>query len=306
MTIKEALVRAYALLKKTRIDSPILDADLLLAYSLGIAKEKLIIHPEIKISAARLRRFFSLIGRRAAREPVAYLVGHKEFYGLDFLVNKSTLIPRPETETLIELVLEKVKNNLSSSGGDSRFRGNDIMIVDVGTGSGAIAVTLAKQLPQATVYATDISTTALTIAQKNAKKNKVAVIFKKGNLLEPVIKPIANSPWPIVIVANLPYVHTHEWKTLQSEITKFEPRSAVDGGRDGLKYYRELLKQLKVILSGSEGSLKNDQVVKLFFEFDPEETTTLKRLVKKYFPLAKIEIKKDLAKRNRVLVAEIK
>ncbi|MBI4280945.1 peptide chain release factor N(5)-glutamine methyltransferase [Candidatus Uhrbacteria bacterium] len=295
MLLQEALRRAYRQLQKAGVDAPLLDADLLMRRVLGVPGEKLLGHPDLPVTPQLRRRFFALVGRRARREPLAYILGHKEFYGLDFLVNRAVLIPRPETETLVEAIFDEERKQ--------KIKNRKQLIVEVGTGSGIVAITLAKYLPKATIYATDTSAAALSVAKKNAARHQAAVIFKKGNLLSP-FKKTTSYQLPItsylIIAANLPYVPTREWKTLQPEIRKYEPRGAVDGGPDGLKYYRQLILQLQKLLITSYRL-----PVTIFLEFDPEETVALRNLVKKSFPAAKMEIKKDLAGRNRVFIATL-
>ena len=317
MKINEILNQATLVLKSAKIDQPRNEALLLLAFALGNTKENICAWSDKKITAARKRRFWNLIKRRTKHEPVAYLLGHKEFYGLDFLVNKHTLIPRPETELLIEEVLKLLLTPYSLLP----------FIIDIGTGSGAIAITLAKRLPRAKIFATDISDKALHIAKKNAKKHKVKIIFKKGNLLSPLtynLKPII---YNLIITANLPYLPTKIWRRSMPDVKKYEPRSTLDGGTDGLKYYKNLFKQIKKLPSpygGAQGpalpptsySLPTTSYsplptsysllpITLFLEIDPSQTNTIKKEIKKHFPKAKMRIKKDLSGKNRVVIIEI-
>lgn len=306
MTILQAVREATRRLRGARVDSPSLDAGILLAHALKKPKEYIIAHPETKLLPTHQRRFFALVLRRARREPVAYLTGHKEFYGLDFVVNRRVLIPRPDTETLVRAVLEKVSG--------FRFQ---VLVIDVGTGSGAIVIALAKKLKAEScklkALATDVSAAALRVARENARRHQVSVKFLKGNLLEPLgdLPPSFRYSGNLVgsglfndliITANLPYLPTREWRKTQPEIRTYEPRRALDGGPDGLRYYRELIVQLKTFESG----IRNQESgIMLLLEFDPEQTTALKKLVRRAFPNARLEIKKDLAGRNRILIAEI-
>lgn len=285
-------MHARDLLKKTTnkfraagIDSPALDAELLLMHVLHIDRISLITHKEKIVRASTARRFRTLVARRLKREPIAYILGTRWFYETEFKVNRHTLIPRPETETLIECVIEKMKTSSAAP-----------IIFDIGTGSGAIAITLAKLFPRITIIATDSSTKALRLAKMNAQKNKTRVKFLKGDLLKPAQQEMERTKKPLFIAANLPYVPSAQWRTLQPEIKKYEPRSAVDGGVDGLKYYRELLKQLKAF------PLK--QNISLFFEYDPTQTSAFKKLILTSFPSACVTVVKDLAKKDRVLIIE--
>lgn len=281
MTIKESLIWAT---KKLKNLSPALDAEILLAFTLKKPKEFLYAHSEKTLTTAQFLKFKKFIARRAKHEPIAYIIGHKYFYDLDFFVNKKVLIPRPETEILVENTINK----------------NPTAIIDVGIGSGAIAVSLAHRLPNAKIFATEISSAALKVAQKNISHHKVAVTLLCGNLLKPLLKKskITNLK-SLTIAANLPYLTTNQWKKTPPEIKKYEPRQALDGGTDGLKYYRELLQQLELLITGRRLSITS------FFEIDPYQKKSITKLIKRCFPTAKIEIKKDLAGRARLVIFEI-
>lgn len=220
MTIKQALKQAAQKLAAAGIDSSALDADILLSFVLKKPKEFLYTYPEKILTKNQLTRFNQLINRRAKHEPVAYLTQHKEFFGLDFYVDKNVLIPRPLTESLVEQVIKEVGNK-------------KVVIADIGTGSGCIAIALKKHLPQATIYATDISAAALLVAKKNARKHRVKIKFLQGNLLEPLKNKKID-----IIVANLPYLNKNQ---IKNELT-FEPKIALLGGK---KYIKELLRQAK-------------------------------------------------------------
>lgn len=202
---------------------PALEAEMLLAQILKTPRTYLFAHPETKVRFADETKFWQLVKRRQAGEPVAYLTGEKEFYGLKLKIDRRALIPRPETE---ELVLEALKLKPKT-------------VADIGTGSGAIALALASHLPKAKIYATDISDEALDLARENANRLKLdhRIKFLKGNLAEPLIEPVD------LMVANLPYIISSWISKLPKEIKTFEPKIALDGGDDGLKYYRELFSQ---------------------------------------------------------------
>ena len=278
MTIKEALSSSSITLTEAGIDSAFLDAEILLAYVLKKDRAFLLAHPERIMSKVIIRKYLLLIKKRQRRIPVAYLVGSKEFYGLNFLVTKDTLIPRPDTEALIEAVLEYISKHAAQT------------IVDVGTGSGCIAVTLAKHAPHLKkIYALDISPQALAVAKKNAVRLKVThkIQFKKSNLLASMTEIYD------IIIGNLPYLSKEIYsKSLKDypEI-QYEPRSALLAKNDGLQYIKDLLSQSKKRLS-SRGAL--------FLEIDPSQKIPLTHLVKKILPLSRISFVKDLAGKTRV------
>lgn len=293
MTINRVLVWATNKLKKNKIVSPTLDAEILLAFTLKKPKEFLFTHPEKKLATGQFNKFKKLISRRAKHEPVAYLTSHKSFYGLDFFVDKNVLIPRPDTEILVEETIKQL---------NSQFSILNSAVVDVGTGSGAVAISLAKNLPGAKIFATEISPNTLAVARKNARHHKVAVTFLRGNLLEPLLKRIMNYEsriMELIVVANLPYLVTKQWQKTQPEVKKYEPRQALDGGKDGLRYYKQLLQQIKKIATSYKLQVTN------LLEIDPSQTKPISKLIHASFPAAKIQIKKDLAERDRIVVFEI-
>jgi release factor glutamine methyltransferase len=203
---------------------------LLLGHVLGLPRAQIHAHPDRQLDAAELDIYRELIERRRQHEPVAYIIGHKEFYGLDFYVDRWVLIPRPETELLVEKGLEI-----------GRATSPPLTIADVGTGSGAIAISLAMHLPRAIIYALDASSEALEVAALNCRRHRVErrVHLLQGDLLSPLPEPVN------LIVANLPYVSWAEWEQLPRTITAYEPRSALDGGPDGLDAIRRLLAQAR-------------------------------------------------------------
>src|SRR3989344_7665503 len=226
MTIKQALLFGETKLKK--METPNLDAAILLAFIIKKPKIFLYAHGEKNLTTAQWRSYQKLIKRRMRHEPVAYLVGEKEFYGRTFFVDKRVLIPRPETEFLIDTA-KTIKASI---------------VIDVGTGSGAIAVTLAKELAKP-IIAIDISTKALAVAQHNAQRHNATVKFLRGNLLEPILSRLLNYNYnkevgipieigkslyealklkAVLIVANLPYLPTNRAKMLSLDIKKYEPR----------------------------------------------------------------------------------
>ncbi|MDD5626296.1 MAG: peptide chain release factor N(5)-glutamine methyltransferase [Patescibacteria group bacterium] len=283
MTIKQALLRAIQSLQKITKE-PHLDAEVLLSFTLKkrpacrqAGKIWLYAHSEKKLKKTEEIKFKKLIAQRKNGTPVAYLVEHKEFFDLDFMVDKNVLIPCPETELLVEEVLKSIPN--------SKFQIlNSITIADIGTGCGNIAITLAKHLPLAKIYAVDISKNALKVARRNAKKHKTEkkIIFLNGNLLEPLPKKVN------IITANLPYIPSQKAKRLNHS-----PQIALDGGKDGLKFYQSLLENAADYLRPNG---------KIFLEINFNQAEKIKKIIKKYFPQAEIEIKKDLAGLNRLVI----
>ena len=245
-----------------------LDTDVLLAHALGVTKEDLYAYPEATVAPELERVFRELLERRSGGEPVAYLRGWKEFYGLRFEVDPRVLIPRPETETLVDAVL--------ASGAR--------LVVDVGTGSGAIAVALAVHRPDLRVIATDVSAEALEVARANAAVHGVAgrIEFRRGDLLEPIFEPVD------AVAANLPYLSdasVTEWVDQRSSLA-FEPRSAVLAGPDGLTLIRRAVADLGRVLRPNGVA---------YFECDPPQARALAAQHGG-------EILRDLAGHERVLV----
>ena len=232
--LTDLLANATAFLAGQGVPSPRLDAEVLLAHVMGGSRTELYLHDS---PAPRQRdAFWHTLKRRARREPVAYITGVQEFWSLEFTVNRHVLIPRPETERVVELALE-----LLGSCPTPR-------ILDLGTGSGCIAVALASQLPQAQVWACDVSAEALTVARTNAVAHNVAgrITFMRADMRQRL--PEGAAPTFGLIVSNPPYVAGPEFATLQAEVRDWEPRLALDGGKDGLDFYRRLLQDCPVQL----------------------------------------------------------
>lgn len=264
------------ILKTSTLDR--LETELLLAFLLKKDREFVLTHPETKLKPAIYNKFRELSKKRLANWPLAYLIDSKEFYGLNFKVSQSVLVPRPETELIVDKVLETAKSNN--------------LIIDLGAGSGAIIIALANKLKiKAEFIAVDISKSALAIARQNAKLNQAArkIKFYQGNLLTPIIKQLANRD--LIITANLPYLTKKQIK--QSPSISREPKLALDGGVAGLKYYRELFQQLQKI---------NYKSLQLLLEIDPGQVGKIKVLTKKYFPWAALEVRKDLRHLNRLII----
>jgi release factor glutamine methyltransferase len=217
--VGEAIRSAVSTLSVAGVDTPRLDAELLLAEAMGIERARLLAGSDQQVPAVAGRAFAAMVGRRAAREPVAYILGRKGFRRIEVEVDRRVLIPRPETELLVEVALEAAPGS----------------VLDVGTGSGAIALAVAQELPGCEVVGTDVSAEAIELAEQNARRLGLAdrVRFETGEL-----------PGPRrfdVVVANLPYVRAGEWQHLEPEITRYEPRTALVSGEDGLDAIRSLV-----------------------------------------------------------------
>ena len=284
VSVREAVLWGARVLEQHGCDSPRLDAELLLAHALGLSRARLLAQFDRALSPAELTRYRQLIERRRAHEPVAYIVGYQEFYGLDFYVDRRVLIPRPETELLVEKAIE-----LAGRVGDRGYGLYPLILADVGTGSGAIAVSLAVHLPQATIYALDSSAEALEVAARNVRHHGVEgrVHLLRGDLLSPLPEPVD------IVVANLPYVSETELAELPPEIRCYEPLSALDGGPNGLRHIRRLLAQAREYLS-PHGAV--------ILEIGATQGKAVAELARQHFPTAEIEIAKDYGGLDRVVI----
>lgn len=222
--------------EKRHMEHARLCAEMLLAHVLGVQRIKLYMDLDRPASELERAAFRDLVERATKDEPVDYLVGHAPFYGLTFKVTPATLIPRPSTETIIDHVIRHCRTTPGFA---------QPVIADIGTGSGAIAVTLAKNLPKAHIVATDISADALSIAKENAQKIGVAdrIEFHQGNLLEPILKHRFE-----YVISNPPYIPDHEWEAVEANVKDYEPHSALRGGEDGLQFIRPLIAEAKKVL----------------------------------------------------------
>ena len=226
MKFKEALHDAARTLAEGSIEAPLLEAELLLMHAMEMGRTELYVKLEDDLPLRYSDALLELVDRRLKREPSAYILGHREFYGLDFYVGPGVLIPRPETETLVDAAVAFIHSN---------FLWSDPVIADIGTGSGAVAVSLAHLFPRAKVYAMDMSRQALDIAALNCIRHGVRVEILQGDLLAPLPRSVD------IIVANLPYVRNDEMAGLPEEIRDYEPHIALSGGADGLDIVRRLI-----------------------------------------------------------------
>ena len=268
-----------------------LDAEILLAHVIKKSREFLFTNPDFEINFWQKIKFENLVIQRQKNIPVAYLVGHKEFFGLDFLVNKNVLVPRPDTELMVEETLKHL-NTLSPNY-------NNVLLIDVGTGSGCIPISIRKSVlsayPNLPTIAIDVSKKTLCVA----KKHTVKIKFLHGNLLEPILKIEHGSNGlngfeQIIVTANLPYITEQQFQNEQS--IQHEPKIALVAENDGLALYEKILQQIKQITNTY--NLKT----KTYFEIDPTQTDKIKILIKKYLPESNIEVKKDLAGLDRLVI----
>jgi len=233
----ETLISAIQRLTAAKVPSPRMNAELLLMFTLSCDRAYLYGHPERELTQEEQSRYQDALARRSQGIPAQYITGHQEFWGMDLIVTPAVLIPRPETEHVIEKVLACVDRTLLSD--------NSVHIADVGTGSGCIALALAKELPQAEIHATDISSAALEVARANAARHQLEhrVQFHETDLLAG-IDPGAFD----FIVSNPPYVGESEEDQVQLEVRKFEPRNAVFAGPSGLEVIQRLIHQARDVL----------------------------------------------------------
>jgi len=284
VTLAEALYGATRTLAMHGFEEPRLESEMLLMHLLGIGRVELYLRLEESIAPEHLKGLRGLVERRARYEPMAYIVGHREFFGLDFLVDRRVLIPRPESELLVERAIAFVRGQAHTAG---------CLIADVGTGCGAIAVALAVNLPLAKVYATDISPAALEVTAHSARKHGVEarVALLQGDMLEPLPEPVQ------LIVANLPYVKDGELPRLSPQVYLFEPALALAGGVGGLDKIEGLLSQagLKLLPGGG-----------LIFEIGHDQGQAAAELARRYFTEAGVEVLTDLGGRCRAVCIETK
>jgi release factor glutamine methyltransferase len=246
LNVRTALKQGIHLLREAQVPSDTLAAELLLLHVTRRDRTWLYAHPEALLDPQSIESYSSLLRRRAAGEPTQHLTGKQEFWGLEFEVNADVLIPRPETEHLIEVALDRLAVRELRSGRDPKLTGEGITIADIGTGSGCIAIALAKELPAAKIYATDISPAALKVAQRNATRLGFSnrITFQESNLLAAFSSssnqsPVTNHQSLLfdLIISNPPYVGRKESTTLPIEVRDHEPDSALYGGEEGYELY---------------------------------------------------------------------
>ncbi len=275
-------------LRQTAIQSK--EAELLLSHVLK--KDHIFIkaRPDFKLSRAQLLKFKSLEKRRTHNEPIAYILKSQPFYGQPFMVNRHTLIPRPETEYLVDIIKKDLTNKPSKK-----------LIIDVGTGSGCLSITLKLQIPNATVIASDISRKALNVARKNSRSLKAEAVLVQDDLLGDELQSKIHQTLKktffdrIVLVANLPYLPTSYKKDMAPDVVDYEPSTALFAGSDGLMLINKLLTQI------SKSKLVS-LIKSAYLEIDPSQSKKLTKIIKKLFPSWQVRVLPDLAGRPRYLV----
>lgn len=288
--LRDALRWGAEQLRSHGIDSHVLESRILLRHVLDCSEEDLAGEKVAALSEKEVAEFGNLIARRQEREPIAYITGSREFMGLEFAVDRRVLIPRPETELLVEKVLDLFGRSTVAGvhSEPEQGYGSHPLIADVGTGSGAIGVSIAKYLPHATVFATDVSDAALEVAQMNAATHGVSdrMVFSLGNHLTALPKPME------VIVCNPPYIPESEISTLDRDVRDYEPTIALSGGNDGLDAYRSIFPLLQVYLPPGGNA---------FFEIGFDMAASLRELAWHLAPGARVCVYRDLAGFDRVL-----
>lgn len=280
--VRDILDWTTAHLSRHGSDSPRLDTEILLAQARGCRRIELYTHYDEVLSDEERSVMRDLVRRRASAEPVAYLVGFREFFGLDFQVTPDVLIPRPDTETLLVPLLERARAFTSPP-----------RILDLGTGSGCIAISLATQLPNARITATDISSAALRVAAVNAETHGVIdrISFLEGNLYEPLVDENRFN----FIASNPPYIRHDEIATLSEDVRNHEPLAALDGGSDGLEIIRRLVTDAADHLQDHGW---------LLCEVSPEQSGTTLELIETTGNFSGFEVADDLSGRQRVVLAQ--
>jgi release factor glutamine methyltransferase len=289
-TIRNILKWAIAALKDAEIDSPGINADTLMSLLLSCDRTKLYTNPGEIISDADINRYKDLINKRTRHVPLQYITHRVEFMSLDFFVDERVLIPRPETEILVETVLENAH--------DKQYSNRKITIMDIGTGSGNIAVSLAKNLSNVEIYASDISQEALEVAMTNVQRHKVIdkIHLLHGDLSGAFISHIDQGSIDF-IVSNPPYVSESEWKNLEPELRDHEPREALVAGIDGLCFYIQIIRDASDWLK-PEGCL--------VIEIGETQANSIIRLMESEGHYKDIEIINDLQGKERVISARRK
>ncbi len=274
-SVEKSLRHAAARLRP-HSSRPRLEAEILLGYVLGRSRASLLAHSETLLTTAQAQKFTSLVAKRASGEPLPYLTGSREFYGLKFSVTPAVLIPRPETESLVEMALAWLTKRPTAC------------VADIGTGSGCIAVTLAIHAPEVHLYASDISEAALEVARRNAERHQVAerITFLSGDLLAPLAEPVD------LLISNPPYVAASD--SLPASVQR-EPRVALLAGRQGLDVIARLLAQAPAFVRPGGA---------MMLEIGETQGEAVTRLAREAFPAAMVEVRCDLAGKDRFLVVQ--
>ena len=280
--VREVIQQAHQTLEAAGIPDARLEAEVMVMSVMRMTRQNIFAQQETEVGSRLEQDLAVLLEQRLQRTPLAYILGYREFYGINVMVTPSVMVPRPETENMVEHTLFMTLMTMET---------RELVIADVGTGSGAIAVNLAIHLPAAKIYAVDISEPALDVAAYNIRSHSVAdrIRLGHGDLLDPVPEPVD------VIVANLPYIPTGRIPTLQPEVRQ-EPVIALDGGPDGLDLVRRLLAQ-------APEKLKTPGII--LMELDPEQFPAAEESARQHFPDAEISAEQDLTHRDRILVVSV-
>jgi len=286
-TIQQILRVTTEFLKDRRIENPRLCSEVLLSHQLKRGRVELYLAFDQPLRSSEIGGYRSLIRRRLEREPLQYITGHQEFWSLDFFVNPAVLIPRAETEILIEEAIKLKENNLLAAGPWPE-------ILDLGTGSGAIAISLAKEIESAAIWASDISFEALEVAKENAKHHNLnsRIRFCQGDLWQ----PFSNSSTAFdIVISNPPYIPHEAFEALPPEVRQYEPRIALDGHEDGMHF-------IERIIEGSAIYLKPGGW--LLIEMDPDQTEKALRLIDSTRSFGYKERLMDYRKKYRLIKAQ--
>jgi len=286
-TIGQASKNISKLFKNKGIKNSERETEILLSYSLEMSRSEIYLNSNRVLKDIEKKQLEKKIQKRIDKIPLQYITEHQEFMGMDFLIEKGVLIPRPETEILVEEVIKRLKNYKYS---------NNLKVVDLGTGTGIIAVSIAKFIEEIIIYATDISKKSLQVALKNAQKHycKDKIIFLQGDLFKPFIGRIGKNSLD-GIISNPPYINSYDFKSLPPEIKNNEPKIALSGGIDGLDYYRKIIRK-------SPYYLKKSGFVAL--EVGAGQAKEVKELILKEHNFKQnVEIFKDYSGIERVVIA---
>jgi release factor glutamine methyltransferase len=286
-TLKQAWAHGSALLAQAGVENARLDAQILLCFAMRIERSFLYAYPEHLVSPEQAYYYLTLIERRRLHEPMAYITGHKEFYGLDFCVDARVLIPRPETELLVEAALTSINRRLHA--------GKVPIVADIGTGSGAIAVTIAVTEPRLPyLYACDISADALEVARTNARHLRVEerVRFLQGDL-------VASLPEAVdLLLANLPYVGTDEMASMAEDVLAYEPHQALFSGPDGQDLLQRLCTDVKRFGTLNVGG-------EMILEIGYQQGDIVAQLIRGLWPQANVVVRKDYAGFDRLVLVSL-
>ena len=281
MKVYEALKWASSFLEEAKAEAPI--AEILLRHHLSMSRTELLMNMQMELVEDVVGAFREDVRKAATGIPVQHLTGVEQFYGRTFLVNKEVLIPRPETEELVVGVLERV--------GVLGVTGRNIRVVDVGTGSGAIAITLALENAELDVTTIDIASESLEVTAENASRLGATVRFLEGDLLSPLIDA---GDTVDVIVSNPPYIPLEEVKQLSATVRDYEPWRALVGGEDGYDFYRRFMEEIPKVIS--------DKAL-IAFEVGAGQAATVAGMLEKTFSEAKVEVVYDINGKDRMVLA---